>query len=195
MTDGPPRLTPLAPPHPPEIAAGLARWMPPGAGVEPLALFRTLLRHPPLADAMHALGSYFLGRRSRLPLRTREIVIDRVCARCGCTYEWGVHVAAFAVPAGLSDDQVRATACGPGDDPAWEARDARVVQLVDALHDGGEVPDVLWRALAADHDDAQLLELLVLAGWYHAIAYVANGVRVPAEAWAAPLPDASGPAA
>ncbi|HEV7760231.1 MAG TPA: hypothetical protein VGO78_14620 [Acidimicrobiales bacterium] len=28
-------------------------------------------------------------------MRDREIVIDRTCARCGCQYEWGVHVAFF----------------------------------------------------------------------------------------------------
>jgi hypothetical protein len=29
-------------------------------------------------------------------LRHREIVIDRTRVRCGCAYEWGVHVALFA---------------------------------------------------------------------------------------------------
>jgi hypothetical protein len=29
--------------------------------------------------------------------------------------------------------------------------------------------------------DEQLLDLLVLAGWYHAIAFMANATRVPLE--------------
>ena len=45
---------------------------------------------------MWSLGSFLLSKRYALSLREREIVIDRVCARCGCAYEWGVHVAAFA---------------------------------------------------------------------------------------------------
>jgi hypothetical protein len=34
--------------------------------------------------------------RGPVSRRHREIVIDRTCARCGCAYEWGVHVALFA---------------------------------------------------------------------------------------------------
>ena len=35
--------------------------------------------------------------------------------------------------------------------------------------------------------------LMVLAGWYHAIAFVANGARVPLEAWGARFPPPSSP--
>jgi 4-carboxymuconolactone decarboxylase len=31
----------------------------------------------------------------------------------------------------------------------------------------------------------QLIELLMLAGWYHAISYVCNAARVPLESWGA----------
>lgn len=44
------------------------------------------------------------------PPREREIVIDRTCARCGCEYEWGVHVAAFGSAVGLTPDQLEETA-------------------------------------------------------------------------------------
>ena len=36
---------PLTPPYTPEIEEQLARWMPPGAAIEPLGLFRTIMRH------------------------------------------------------------------------------------------------------------------------------------------------------
>ena len=32
---------------------------------------------------------------------------------------------------------------------------------------------------------AQLIELMMLAGWYHSVSYVCNAARVPLEAWAA----------
>ncbi|HEX9104014.1 MAG TPA: carboxymuconolactone decarboxylase family protein, partial [Polyangia bacterium] len=88
--DKPFRIAPLEPPYPPEIAASLHKWMPPGAAVEPLALFRTLQRHPALAERMRPLGAFLLGKTS-LTLRERELVILRACARCGAEYEWGVH--------------------------------------------------------------------------------------------------------
>ena len=49
-----------------------------------------------MTEAMGSWGRYELGRQLSLPLREREIAIDRTCARCGCEYEWGVHVAYFA---------------------------------------------------------------------------------------------------
>lgn len=187
----PPRISPVVSAEAPaDVAAEVARWMPPDAGIEPLALFRTLVRHLPLAQAMRPLGSFLLGRGRTLGKREREIVIDRVCARCRCEYEWGVHAAVFGAAAGLDDAQLRATAAGPAADPAWNAADALLVRLVDELHEGACVSDATWTALAARFSEAQLLELLVLAGWYHVIAYVANGVRLPREAWAARFPGA-----
>jgi len=50
----------------------------------------------------------------------------------------------------------------------------------------GEVPvdDHVWAALASRFSAAQLLDLVLLAGWYHAIAFAANAARVPLEAGA-----------
>jgi 4-carboxymuconolactone decarboxylase len=185
-----PRLAPVEPPYPPEVADELARWMPPGAPLDPLLLFRTLVADLPLAQAMLPLGRFLLGRRCAVDRRLRELVIDRVCARMGCEYEWGVHVTAFAAAAGLGDAVVRATVHGRADDPAFGPDDALVVALVDELRDAGRVSDALWRRLAARFTPAQCLELLVLAGWYHVIAFVANGARVALEPWAARFPPA-----
>lgn len=190
-----PRIAPLEAPFEPEIAAELARWMPPGADLPPLALFRTLATDLPLAQAMRPLGSYLLSRRCALSLREREIVIDRVCARCGCAYEWGVHVAAFGAAAELDAAQVHATVAADAAPGAWSAREALLVRAVDALHERGRIDDDdLWRDLAAHYDQRQLLELLVLCGWYHLISFVASGARVTPESWAAPFPADVAPA-
>jgi hypothetical protein len=42
--------------------------------------------------------------------------------------------------------------------------------------------------MQARFSDATLLELLALAGWYHAICYIANGAQVELEPWAPPFP-------
>jgi hypothetical protein len=47
------------------------------------------------------------------------------------------------------------------------------------------VGDALWNEMAAHWSAPQLVELLALAGWYHAISYVCNAARVPLEPWAA----------
>src|SRR5437660_183560 len=80
-----PRIPPLEPPYDPDTEAMLRRWMPPGAEVEPLALFRTLAVHEDLAARMRPLGAGILGH-GRLDPRDREIVIARACARAGAEY-------------------------------------------------------------------------------------------------------------
>jgi hypothetical protein len=41
--------------------------------------------------------------------------------------------------------------------------------------------DELWSELAAVLDEAQLLDLLLLCGWYHAISFTARAARVDLE--------------
>jgi 4-carboxymuconolactone decarboxylase len=185
------RIAPLEAPFAPEIDASLRAMMPRNSAFPPLALFRVLVRDPRLAEAMTALGRFLLGRDCALDLHDRELVIDRVCARCGCEYEWGVHVTAYGDRAGLSPAQLEATRSGGAGSPAWSEREALLVRLVDELHDTARVSDDLWAALARHWTEPQLLELLLLAGWYHAISFVGNGARVELEDWAARFPPAA----
>ena len=101
MSQTAPRIAPLQPPYPPEIAQQFDRIM---RGAPPLALFRMMAGH---ARAWEKFRGASLLDRGPLSLREREIVIDRTCARTGCEYEWGVHIAAFAEAAHLTDEQVR----------------------------------------------------------------------------------------
>jgi 4-carboxymuconolactone decarboxylase len=182
-----PRLAPLAPPYSPELQALLAKMTPPAApGI--LALFRVLAHNPMLAERMSGWGGYLLGRKAGLSLRDREVVINRTCARCGAEYEWGVHVAAFAEAAGFTPQQNAAIADAAFDDGALTARDRLLVRMSDELHDTANVSDALWQELAQHWTAPQLVELLVLAGWYRAISYVCNAAQVPLEDWATRWP-------
>lgn len=188
----PPRIEPLAPPYQPGIEEMLRRWMPPGSALEPLALFRTLAVHTELFGRMRPLGAGLLGHGLLEP-REREIVILTTSARAGAEYEWGVHAEAFGKAVGLSEAQIAATAAGDASDPAWSERDALLVRLADELHDGATVSDELWAQLAAGWTAPQLIELLVLVGWYRLLACVINGARIQLEPWAARFPAAGGP--
>src|SRR5258708_28513004 len=91
------RVDPVSPPYSPELQAVFNRIMPPG--VPPLILFTTLARVPRVYDRFRAAS---LLDRGPVSMRHREIVIDRTCARCGCAYEWGVHIALRSRPVSLS---------------------------------------------------------------------------------------------
>jgi len=182
-----PRLAPLAPPYSPQLEALLGK-MTPSAAPGILALFRVLAHNPVLAERMSGWGGYLLGRKASLSLRDREVVINRTCARCGAQYEWGVHVAAFGQAAGFTPQQNAAIADRSAGDGVLTPRDRLLVRMADELHDTANVSDALWRELAEHWTPPQLVELLVLAGWYRAISYVCNATQVPLEDWAARWP-------
>ena len=173
----PARIPPAVPPFGPELDAALARFTPPGA--EPLRLFRTLAQNPRVLSRFLAGG---LLDRGSIGLRERELAILRTCARCGSEYEWGVHVAVFAGRAGLSAEEVRATC--RREPPALASlgpRDRAILALCDALHERADVDDALWRALEAELAPAQIVELVVLAGFYHTVSFVTNALRIELE--------------
>ncbi len=182
-----PRIAPLEPPYEPDTAAMLARWMPPGAETEPLKLFRTLAVHEELASRMRPLGAGILGH-GRLDARDREILIHRTCARAGAEYEWGVHALAFGGPVGLGEDQLRATVHGTPEDPAWSPQDAELVRAADELYDTATISQETWAALSRRLREDQLLELVIVAGWYRLISGVINALGIEHEEWAARFP-------
>ena len=150
-------------------------------------LFRALARVPRIWDRFRA-GS--LLDRGPVSLRHREIVINRTCARCGCAYEWGVHVAFFAQRAALTPEQVHATVRGDVDDSAWSKEEALLVRMVDELHDTAGLSDEVWAAIVATFSVDQILELIALVGFYHSVSFFANGLRLPPEPYAVPFPPA-----
>ncbi len=171
-----PRIRPVEPPYDEDTSAAVARLGP------PIALFRVFARRPDLANAIHGWGSYYLSRRSALTLRQRELVIDRTTARCGADYEWGIHVQLFAEKAGLTDAQVRSLALGGPDDRCWTGPDDRaVLRATDAVHERADLDDAEWADLVAATGEDAAVEVLLLAGWYHAISYVVRAARLDQE--------------
>lgn len=175
-----PRISPVQPPYEGDIGYRLEAMMPPG--VPPILLFRTFVKNLPMAEAMGNWGSYELSKRLSLPMRDREIVINRTCSLCGCEYEWGVHVAFFAERVGLTSEQITSLTHGVSTDACWSGpRDRVLIDVADALHDGCRIDDGLWATLSGELAEAEILDLLMLCGWYHAISFAANGVELPME--------------
>ena len=187
MPDPTPRIAPLEPPYEADTAAMLARWMPPGSGIEPLRLFRTFAHHPDLAARMRPLGAGILGH-GRVPPRLREVMIHRTCALCGAEYEWGVHAVAFGGPLGFSEEQLASTVSGALPAGLWGADEELVFRLADELHATSTVSDELFGQLSERFAPDELLELVITAGWYHTISFAIGLARVEPEPWAARFP-------
>ncbi|MDA9473485.1 carboxymuconolactone decarboxylase [Bradyrhizobium sp. CCBAU 65884] len=182
MSQSTPRIAPLTPRYPPEIQAQFDRIM---RGAPPLILFRVMAGHSRAWDKFRAGGLLDPGP---LSLRQREIVIDRTCALNRCEYEWGVHVAVFAGPAKLAEDEVRATVQGDATSPCWSPAEQALVAAVDALHHRATFSDQEFAELSAHYDEAQILEIMLLCGFYRTVSYLANGLRLPLEENAARFP-------
>jgi alkylhydroperoxidase family enzyme len=174
------RITPEMPPFSKDIADALARIMPPG--VPPLILFTTLARNPRVFQRVIAGG---LLDKGSISLRERELVIDRTTARCSSEYEWGVHIAFFAEHAGLTPAEIAAIVHGAPDDPLWQPRERLILRLVDCLHETNTIHETLWAALKTEFSGEQLIELVVLTGFYHTISFVTNALAIPLEESAA----------
>jgi hypothetical protein len=183
-----PRIAPLEPPYEPDVEAALAKWMPPDAGIEPLRLFRTLQVHEQLASRMRVVGAGILGGKALVPPTAaggRDPPDLRPCrrrVRVGRARDLLREAAGFhrrAAPL----DRARVP-----DDPCWDADQSAVFRLSDELHETGTLSDALWESLAARFDEAQIVELIATAGWYHLIGYVCNGARVDLEEWGARFP-------
>jgi alkylhydroperoxidase family enzyme len=62
--------------------------------------------------------------------------------------------------------------------------------LADELHNTQKVSDDLWATLSEHFNHEQLIELIMLAGLYHAVSFIVNGLKVPNEAFAPSFPQA-----
>lgn len=182
-----PRIAPLEPPYDPATEQMLAKWMPPGSGLEPLGLFRTLAVHESLFARMRPLGAGILGHGLLEP-RLRELMILRTCARCRAEYEWGVHATFFGESVGLAAAEIAATVRADAADPIWSAPERSVIRLADELFESAGVSDAAYAELEPHFDPSQILELVITAGWYHTISFVINAAGVELEPWALRFP-------
>jgi|SRR5215469_16408210 len=169
------RIQPLEPPYASEVQQSFDKIM---KGKEPLILFRTIATS---ARAWAKFRSGSLLDRGPLGLRDREIVINRTTALANCEYEWGVHIAVYAKHANLTDEQIVATRNERPDSPCWSHAEQALISAVDALHSRATLDQAEFDRLRENYDDAQVLEILMLCGFYRTVSYVANALDLPLE--------------
>jgi 4-carboxymuconolactone decarboxylase len=171
----PPRIPPLPADQRTEKVQEL---LGPTSAMGELNIFTTLVRHPRLFRRWTAFGGVLLS--GKVPFRERELLILRTGHRCSSPYEWHQHVV-LARQAGLSDEEIERVKAGP-DDPAWDPFEATLLRAADELHDDQCISDSTWTALADRYDDEQLIEVPMLVGQYHLVAFTLNSLGVEIEA-------------
>jgi alkylhydroperoxidase family enzyme len=143
-----------------------------------LNIFPTLARHPELFKAWLPFGGFLLID-SELPARDREILTLRTALNCRSDYEWGQHVP-IATAAGLTEAEIARVQTGQ-DAPAWAPFDGALLRAADELHTDSCLSEATWEVLRSRYSDRQLIELCMLVGQYHLVAYALNSLGVQRE--------------
>jgi alkylhydroperoxidase family enzyme len=172
--------TPRIPPLAPEDMDDQARELVGEVGGDTrgaVNIFRTLVRHPGLFRRWLPFGGKLLV--GKLPARDRELMILRTGWNCHADYEWAQHVV-IARRTGITGDEIARIKEGP-DAPGWEAWDAVLLRAADELHGDSILSDATWAALAEVYDERQLIEVPMLVGHYHMVAYALNSLGVQVE--------------
>jgi AhpD family alkylhydroperoxidase len=140
-----------------------------------LHLYRMLLHSPPVAAGW--LG-YLTAIRQQcsLPGDIRELVIMRVAALNGASYEADQHVP-YALKEGVSQAQLDAL-------PQWEnsnlfdGRERAVLAYTDAMTRTVQVPDRVFEAVRTSFDDRLLVELTATVAAYNMVSRFLEALQV-----------------
>ena len=90
----------------------------------------------------------------------------------------------------LTADETRDLCADDASATVFAPKERLILRLCDELHATANVSDELWTALAREWSPEQLVELVVLAGHYHAISFATNAFRLPLEPLGARFPPA-----
>ncbi len=135
-----------------------------------------IVRHPEL----YAIFVPYIRQviaESILPPRDREVLVLRVLARAGDTYEMHHHEM-IARGAGMTDAEIAAACSGEGLDE-W---DAALVRAADELVRDSTMSDASWAALSARLDQKQMMEVVFLVGCYAVMAMLTKSFGMELEA-------------
>lgn len=171
-----PRITPVSDPTS-DVAELLAKTKV-GPSGRPLNLFATLARHPQLMSRFMVFARAFLAHGT-LPARERELVILRTSHRTRCQYVWDQHLR-IAQRAGVAADLIK-LASEDGLRQAPVTDEALLLQFVDEILGAGAVDTYIWQRQRERWSDAQLIELILLPGFYRMTAAFLNGLNVQAD--------------
>ncbi len=173
----PPRIPPLPPEERDEqqreLLDGVSASSAPAANI-----FSTLVRNPGLFRRWLPFGGKLLGG-GKLPARDRELLILRTGWLCRAEYEWAQH-REISKSIGISDEEIARVREGP-DAPGWDPFDATLLRAADELHGDARIGDETWGELADRYDQQQLIEVPMLVGHYHMVAFTLNSLGVPLE--------------
>lgn len=179
-----PRISPGSPEEIGRLNMLIVRLLGLGLGVRSPNLFTTLARHRRLfrrwllfAGAMMPSGT--------LPRADTELVVLRVAWNTRSEYERRAHLG-LASAAGLSDEQIDRLGANQPDGGLFSPHQLHLIGAVDELHDRRVLSESTFSVLSQTYDEAQMIELCMLAGQYEMLAMTLNSLGIQPDP---PRPD------
>jgi 4-carboxymuconolactone decarboxylase len=142
----------------------------------PLNIFRMLSHHPKLFKRFNLLGGFILNK-GLIPEREREIVILRVGWRAQSVYEFGQHTE-IGLRCGLTEAEIAGLAGAPHE---FSDDDRLLIALADELCEDDCVTDATFAALSERWNEAEMIELVITAGFYRLVSGFLNTFGVPLD--------------
>ena len=151
-----------------------------------LSVFQVLLRHPPIAKALHDMLTALLWN-GKLDPRLRELVIMRLGWATGSEYEWTQHWR-IAESVGLDHTDivgVRNWRAHPGFGPA----DRAVLAATDETLQDGTISSATWVECERHvGGEEELIELVVAIGNWRLFSSLLRSLEIPLEDGVEPWP-------
>ena len=142
-----------------------------------LNIFTTLAHHPVLLKRWAAFGGTLLFG-GELPPRDRELLILRTALHCDAEYEWGQHVG-IGLQTGLTQEEIDRLSTETSE--GWSETDRALLAAADELHENHVISDATWQRLAAAYNYKQLIEICMVIGQYHMVAFTLNSLGIEPE--------------
>jgi alkylhydroperoxidase family enzyme len=143
-----------------------------------LNVLRALLQNPAVAAAQSHLGGTLMASKTLNP-RLRELVILRTGWRTKSEYEFCQHVG-VARQLQMSDEEILGVR-DPANCTAFSEVDRAVIAMADELSDNAEVSARTWSILERFFSAAELVELVLVSGFWRMMAGFLKAARIPLD--------------
>jgi 4-carboxymuconolactone decarboxylase len=148
------------------------------AAMSKLNVLRALLQNPAITAAQSRLGGALMGSKTLAP-RTRELVILRTGWRTKSEYEFCQHVG-IARQLKMSDEEILGVR-DPANCKAYSPADRAVIAMADELSDRAEISPETWSVLEKSFSTAELVEVIMVAGFWRMMAGFLKSARIPLD--------------
>ncbi|GHF32752.1 hypothetical protein GCM10010218_12270 [Streptomyces mashuensis] len=144
-------------------------------------VYRTLLHSTHTVEQVARLGAVLFAPGAALDPVDRELLILTFGLHYEAEYEWAQHVPISAA-VGITDEQRVALRNGDTDADVFTPAQRALLRFAGTVADGPTVPDDLYAAVRAHYSEEQVVETLVLAGFYFLLGRVCTVLDVDIDA-------------